>query len=317
MPEPTPHPLGVGSSADGGRAAPTAAQTLALAQLAPGQLIAGHRLLRRIGQGTHGAVFLAAAEDGQPLALKVVTLPAGDSGAATRSAFLRSAQTARQLVHPDIVQLHAAGVTEVMGWLAMEAVPGSDLARYTRPGRLLPEPLVLKLCARLAQAAAYAHRQGVVHRDIKPANVLVDWPSQTVKLADFGLARADDGVQTGTGIVLGSPAYMSPEQLAGAVPTPSSDLYALGATAYQLLTGRLPHEGASMGDMLRRVAEDPPPDPRQWRPELPAAAAHAVMALLAKRPQQRPQDGDDVAHGLNAAAALWTSRPRTSQGMDS
>lgn len=276
------------------------------ASLQPGQTLAGYRLIRRIGQGAHGAVYLAQDPRGaMTVALKVVALPSGLPAQAARDAFLRSAETARRLNHPGIVALYAAGVDGPLAWLAMEPVLGSDLARYTRPQRLLPEPLALRLAQRMAQALAYAHRQGVVHRDVKPANVLVDWPRDAVKLADFGLARADDGVQTGTGIVPGSPAYMAPEQLAGAVPTPRSDLYALGVMLFQMLAGRLPHEGASMGELLRHVADEPVPDLHLLRPDLPAGVVGLVANLLAKRPAERPSDGDAVARELAALVALW------------
>lgn len=268
--------------------------------------MAGYRLLRRLGQGVHGTVHLAESlSDGAVVALKLLKLPSASSDDPSHAAFLRHAQMARRLVHPDIVALHAAGIQGDLAWLAMEPVPGSDLQRYTAPTRLLPEPVVLNIGARMAAALAHAHRQGVVHRDIKPANVLVDWPSRTVKLADFGVARADDGQQTGTGIVLGSPSYMSPELLAGAVPTARSDLYALGTMLYQLLTGRLPHEGASMGELLRRVAENEPPDPRSLRPDLPAATAQLLLRMLAKRAADRPADGDELARQLLSAASFW------------
>ena len=276
------------------------------AHLQPGQTTAGYRLIRRIGQGAHGAVYLAQnARGGLPVALKVVTLPSGGQAPAAREAFLRSAQTARRLSHPGIVGLHAAGVDGALGWLAMELVAGCDLARYTRAQRLLPEPLVLRLCQRIAQALAHAHRQGVVHRDVKPANVLIDWPRDLVKLADLGLARADDGAQTGTGIVPGSPAYMAPELLAGALPTPRSDLYAVGVMLFQLMTGRLPYEGASMGEWLRQVADQPVPDLRPLRPELPAGVAALCAHLMAKRPAERPADGEAVACELAALLTAW------------
>ena len=278
--------------------------------LGVGRTVAGYRLLRQIGQGANGAVYLAEdPAQARTVALKLVPLPAGADASAARVAFMRSADTARALVHPGIVTLHAAGVDGGLAWLAMEAVPGTDLDRYTVAGRLLPEPLVLQLCERVARALAYAHRQGVVHRDIKPANVLVDWPSDTVKVADFGLARAGNSVQTGTGIVPGSPAYMAPEQLAGGVPTPRSDFYALGVVLFQLLAGRLPHEGASMGELLRRVADEPATDLRQLRPGLPAGVAALVTRLLAKRASQRPADGDALAEQLQAAAGAWAGRP--------
>jgi serine/threonine-protein kinase len=274
--------------------------------LPAGHVVAGHRLLRLLGQGTHGAVYLAAPEaGGPPVALKLVSLSAGDASAAARDAFLHNARTAAGLRHPDIVALHGAGIEGELGWLAMEAVPGTDLVRYTERKRLLPEPLVLRVAERIAQALAHAHGQGVVHRDLKPANVLVHWPSDSVKLADFGLARDADAAQTATGLVLGTPAYMAPEQLAGGVPTPRTDLYALGVLLFQLLVGRLPHEAGSMGELLRRVAQEPAPALRSLRPELPLALETLVARLLAKSPQQRPAEAQALAAQLRTIAIAW------------
>jgi eukaryotic-like serine/threonine-protein kinase len=153
---------------------------------------------------------------------------------------------------------------------------------------------------RVALALAHAHRQGVVHRDLKPANVLVHWPSDTVKLADFGLARAADALQTGTGLVPGSPAYMAPELLAGAVPTPQSDFYALGVMLFELLEGQRPHDGHSMGELLRQVAQQTAPDLHALRPELPQPLTDLVARLLAKAPAERPADGAALALQLRA-----------------
>jgi serine/threonine-protein kinase len=272
-----------------------------------GNEIAGYRLLRLIGQGAHGAVYLAhEPATAATVALKLVTLPAGSGAALARENFLRSAAIARRLVHPDIVAQHAAGVDGTVAWLAMEPVPGSDLVRYTSPARLLPEPLVLQVAQRVAQALAYAHGQGVVHRDLKPANVLVHWPGDVVKLADFGLARAAEAANTGTGIVLGSPAYMAPEQLAGGMPTPRSDFYALGVMLFQLLTGRLPHEAETMGELLRRVAYDAAPDLQALRPALPAPLVALVARLLAKQAADRPGDGELLAAELAVLAGQYS-----------
>ncbi len=272
--------------------------------LVAGDIVGGYRLLRPIGHGAHGTVHLAAnARTSLTVALKLVALRAGDTAAT--SAFMRSAGIARGLVHPGIVAVVDAGVDGTLGWLAMEPVPGVDLGRYTQVRRLLPEPLVLQLGQRVAQALAYAHHQGVVHRDLKPTNVLVDWASSTIKLADFGLARGADATQTATGIVPGSPAYMAPEQLAGAVPTPGSDLYALGAMLFQLLAGRLPHEAASMGELLRRASADPAPGLQLLCPTVPPALAALVARLLAKHPAGRPADAGEVAEALGDIAAAW------------
>ncbi|MDP3223687.1 MAG: serine/threonine-protein kinase, partial [Rubrivivax sp.] len=226
-----------------------------------------------------------------------------------RQAFLQAARLGRELTHTHIVAIQDAGIEGDQAWLRMEAVPGSDLSRYTRTPRLLPEPLVLKVADKVALALAHAHRQGVVHRDLKPANVLVDWPTDTVKLADFGLARTAGAMQTGTGIVLGTPAYMAPEQLAGALPSAATDLYALGVLLFELLAGRLPHEGRNMGELLQQVAHQPAPQLIGLRSEWPSPQGHQLSALvarlLAKLPSHRPGDAAGVAVELQQLWGDW------------
>ncbi len=266
----------------------------------PAPTIAGYRLAGLIGRGSVGEVHLAVeAASGRQVALKLVPLPAGAEPDAGRRV-LAEIDTARRLVHPDIVRVLDAGLVPGSAWVAMELLGGCDLERYTRPARLLPEAVVLQLGERIARALAHAHGQGVVHRDIKPANVMVDWAAARVTVTDFGLARAADAERTRTGVVLGSPAYMAPELLAGNLPTPASDLYALGVTLFQLLAGRLPHEGGSMGELLRQVATEPAPALRSLRPELPQPLADLVAALLAKRPAERPPSAAALADDLRA-----------------
>lgn len=270
--------------------------------IAPGSRVAGYRLGRLLGSGSHGAVYLAESlANRRVVALKLVPLPTADdaAAAAAKQQFLRHAATAQGLKHPGIVTLHAAGVHGSTGWLAMEPVPGSDLQRYTVPARLLPEPVVLRVGARLAEALAHAHALGVVHRDIKPANVLVHWPADIVKLADFGLARTADAQATRTGLLLGSPAYMAPEQLAGAVPDARTDFYALGVTLFQLLSGRLPFEGDTLGALLRQVATSTAPDLRQLHPRLPAEVAGLVARLLSHEADRRAETAATLAQELH------------------
>ncbi len=271
---------------------------------APGQVVAGHVLQRLLGSGAHGRVYLAHPVGRKQLrALKLLNLPTGPAAAAAAQAFLSAAEAARRLQHPDVVKVLGAGIEQRRAWLAMEPVPGVELGRYTRAPRLLPEPLVLAVCQRMARALAHAHRLGVVHRDFKPANVLVHWPSQTVKLTDFGLARMADSANSATGLLLGTPAYMAPEQLAGNVPTAQSDLYALGATLFELLVGRPAFAGDTMGALLRQVAEGPTPSLATARPDLPPALAALCNRLLARAPADRPADGDAVAQALAELAA--------------
>ncbi len=155
----------------------------------------------------------------------------------------------------------------------------------------------------MAEALSYAHSQGVVHRDIKPANVMVDTEGSSVKVMDFGVARVDDASRTRTGIVLGTPSFMSPEQMSGRRTDGRSDLYSLGVMLFQLLTGTLPFEGGSMAELMRRIVNEPAPDVRALRPELPQALADVVALALEKRPEVRYADGVQMAQDLRAVAA--------------
>jgi serine/threonine protein kinase len=265
-------------------------------------VVAGWSLIRRLGAGTQSQVWLARRGE-EVAALKLQPLPSGPGQARAAEAFLHAARLAQGLRHPAIVAIWDAGVEASMAWLAMEPAPGSDLQRYASAPRLLPEPVVLRVLQRVAEGLAHAHAQGVVHRDLKPANVLVNWADDTLRIVDFGLARATAAAsRTDTGIVPGTPAYMAPELLAGAEPDARGDLYALGAMAFELLSGRLPHEANTMGELLRRVAQETPPDLRSLRPAMPAALAELVARLLARSRPARPADAGTVATELAAMA---------------
>ncbi len=267
-----------------------------------GDLVGGWRLLRPLGRGSTGQVHLALSPDGQrTAAFKIVAL--ADEDEAARQRFERQAAALQQLEHPDIVALWAAGIDGPCAWLAMEPVPGRDLGRYTHPARLLPEALVVAAGARIARALAHAHRAGIVHRDLKPANVLVHLPSGTLKVADFGLARPQGTDSTRTGVIAGTPSYMAPEQLTGSVPDLAADLYALGVTLFELLAGRRPHDGASLGELLRRVATEPPASLGALRPDLPQALVTLIERLLARDRARRGADGDAVAAALEKIRA--------------
>lgn len=268
-----------------------------------GQRFAGCTVQRLLGVGASSAVYAAFDDSaGAWRALKVF-LPTPDSGSAQaegRRRFGLEQGLAERLQHPDIVRVFDSGETDGLAWLRMELLAGSDLARYTQAARRLPHPVVLQVAERVARALAHAHQLGIVHRDLKPANVMVDWTAQRVTLTDFGLARSDDAEATRTGLVLGSPAYMAPELLAGATPDARSDLYALGVLLFQLLSGRLPFDASGLGELLRQVATTPAPDLRSLLPTLDPGVAELVRQLLAKRPAERPADAVSVADRLAA-----------------
>ncbi len=262
---------------------------------------------RELGRGAIGTVYLARDPlDGQAVAIKTLALGGAAGDAAldeARRRFVRESETARRLRHPDIVKVLDAGETRELAWIAMEYVPGRDLARHAHAGTLLPVAVVVRVVARIAAALAHAHRQGVVHRDVKPANVLIDTATDTVKVTDFGVSHVADASRTRTGLVLGTPSFMSPEQLAGDVVDGRSDLYSLGVTLFQLLTGRLPHEADSPARLMAQIANDAAPDVRRWRPELPEALARIVARALEKRPAARYAEGDQMACELRAVEA--------------
>lgn len=269
--------------------------------------LARYRRERELGRGSMGTVHLATdLQTGQPVALKMLALQrefSADDLIDVRQRFMREARAAGHLQHPDILQVLEAGEAGDDAWIVMEYVRGHDLSHFSRAAALLPVREAIGLAIRLARALAYAHSQGVVHRDIKPANVMLDRDSGVLKVMDFGIARIADGSRTRTGLVLGTPSFMSPEQLAGLKVDGRSDLYSLGVLLYQLLTGQLPHQSDSMAQLMYGIANQAPPDVRHYRPELPEALALVLALALEKRPELRYAGGEQMAEDLEAVLA--------------
>jgi serine/threonine protein kinase len=180
---------------------------------------------------------------------------------------------------------------------------GRDLTDHTKPGSLLPAATVVSVVSRVALALDYAHRQQVVHRDIKPANIMYERETDTVKVTDFGIARITDSSKTKTGLVLGTPSFMSPEQLAGKKVDGRSDLYSLGVMLYQLLTGVLPFRGESMAELMYKIANEEAADLRVHRANVSDALAELMKMALHKQPELRFQTGAQFS------AALLQSMP--------
>ena len=270
-------------------------------------MLGRYQVESELGKGAMGMVYLGRdPKIGRVVAIKTLALRqefAGDALTEARARFFREAETAGRLQHPDIVTIFDAGEEQDLAFIAMEFLKGQDLAAHCHDGQLLPVASVLPIVARVATALAYAHQQQVVHRDIKPANIMFDASSDSVKVTDFGIARITDSSKTKTGLVLGTPSYMSPEQLAGKKVDGRSDLYALGVTLYQLLAGVLPFRGESMSELMFKIASDEAPDIRLARPDLPPALAQVVAKALDKQPERRYQTGERFAADLRALAA--------------
>ena len=280
--------------------------------LPPGTLLGNVRIERRVARGNTATVYAATDNQGTLVAVKALHHLGRDieSEDAAREAFLQAGERASQLVHPHVVRVLGGGFTHGIAFLTMEWLPGSDLTRWTQPGRLLPDAEVLAIAADLAEALDHAHRQGVVHRDVKPANAVYDPAARRVVLTDFGLAREADAEASRSGAMLGSPVYMAPERLAGHPADARSDLYALGVLLFELLAGRPPFESPSLGALLRAVASEPPPRLQDLRAAAPGADAldELLAPLLAKDPEERPADARAWANQARVQR-LWLTAP--------
>jgi len=219
-----------------------------------------------------------------------------------RARFFREAEMAGRLNHPSIVTVYDAGEDQGLAYIAMEYLRGHHLSHHTDSARLLPPRTVMTLVARVAEALDYAHRQNVVHRDIKPANIMFNPETDELKITDFGIARLTDTSRTKTGIVLGTPSFMSPEQLEGRSLDGRSDQFALGVSLYHLLTGQLPFRAESMPRLMQKIATEPHTPIRMVRPELPEAIDAIIDRVLAKSADDRYPNCGQFALDLRACA---------------
>ena len=270
-------------------------------------MLGRYQVDKELGKGAMGVVYLGKdPKIGRVVAIKTMALSQefdGDELTDAVERFFREAQSAGKLQHQNIVTIFDAGQEHDLAYIAMEFLKGKDLVDSCKHGSLLPVPTVLSIVERVAQALAYAHLQNVVHRDIKPANIMYEIQSDTVKVTDFGIARITDSSKTKTGIVLGTPSFMSPEQIAGKKVDGRSDLYSLGVMLYQMLTGVLPFRGDSMAELMYKIANEAAPDVRLVRKELSPKIAHILATSLSKLPETRYQDGEKFAADLRLAMA--------------
>jgi eukaryotic-like serine/threonine-protein kinase len=259
------------------------------------------RLERRLGRGGMAAVYLAYDEDlDRQVAVKILQNLAGDGE--IRDRFVREARLAAGLAHPNVVSVFDTGEHDGVPYIVMEYVEGASLAEVlARRGRLPPDevvPLGLQACAGLQ----HAHDHGLIHRDVKPHNLLVR-ADGTLKVTDFGIAVSTEATRITTeGTILGTAAYLAPEQVAGEELAGTVDVYGLGAVLYEALTGRPPLRVSSLAELGSVVTRDPEPV-RRSAPDVPPALESAVMHALERRPEARPASPADLADELDPAVA--------------
>ena len=260
-----------------------------------------YRILKELGRGAMGVVYLGKDPTiHRFVAIKTMRLDQVDDPdevKGIKERFFREAESTGRLMHPNIVTIYDAGEEEGVGYIAMERVDGMTLTSWCRRGNLLPVQRVVEIMAEVAEALDYAHRQGVVHRDIKPANIMVT-TNGTVKVMDFGIARITSSKKTQTGTVMGSPSYMSPEQVSGAKVDGRSDIFSLGVVLFELLTGTAPFEAENVSAVLFKIAHEPHSSVRAVRPELPPGTETIVNRALHKEPLNRYQRARDLAQDL-------------------
>jgi serine/threonine-protein kinase len=267
------------------------------------QRLGRYKLEREIGRGAMGIVYLGQdTAINRSVAIKAIPLASEFSDAElveARARFFREAETAGRLNHPNIVTIYDVGEERGLAYIAMEYLKGRHLSDHATSNNLLEPRKVLEVIGRTADALGFAHKQQVVHRDIKPANLMYDASTDILKITDFGIARLTGAGSTRTGIVLGTPSFMSPEQLEGRNVTGHSDLFSLGVSLFQLLTGQLPFTADSMTGLMQQIAEVPHPPLRAFRPDLPECVEAIIDRALAKNPDERFDSGAQMAAALN------------------
>ena len=299
--------------------------------LAPGSRLGRFRIVSVVGEGAMGVVYLATdPEIERSVAIKTLR-EMSDASAEVRSdleaRFLKEAKLAGRLQHPNVVTVYEVGREQNTSFIAMEYVEGESLTQVAAQGARLDIAARVDIVRQVAQALQHAHERGVIHRDIKPGNILVT-RDRRVKVADFGIGKllaSGTGDLTRTGQMLGSPAYMSPEQIRGEKLDGRSDLFSLGVVFYELLTGSRPFPGDSITTLVYQILHTEPRDPLELRGDLPPATREVFARLLAKAPDKRPADaaaflreirkieaelgGGEATQAITAARAAHSAAP--------
>lgn len=274
-----------------------------------------YEVLGELGQGAMGIVYKAK----DPLIDRVVAIKTINLGLALdekeeyEGRFYQEAKAAGRLNHPNIVTIFDVGKSGDVAYIAMELLEGRELRDIMNDGGLLPVEQVLDIVAQVAQGLAYAHEHEIVHRDVKPSNIMVIRDGH-VKITDFGIARmASSAVRTQTGMVLGSPKYMSPEQVMGKALDQRSDIFSLGVMLYEMLTGQAPFNGENVNAIMYQTLNAVPAPPSTLNPAVPEMANFIVAKALAKKLEDRYQNARDFAVDLRACR---DTLPRSGKQID-
>ena len=273
--------------------------------LRPGSIFAGRYEVKEVlGVGGMGVVYRAFDRElGEPVAIKTLRpdTVAGDPVALER--FKQEIRLARKITHRNVVRTYDLGEVNGVYYLTMEFVEGTSLKQLIQSRGRLPVPVTLTVGKQLCRALEVAHEQGVIHRDIKPQNMVVE-PNGFLKVMDFGIARLANPPKgkglTEAGMAIGTPDYMSPEQLSGVELDFRSDLYSAGVVLFECLTGRLPFEADTPWSLIAKHLEEAPPDPRSVNPEVPEALARVVLRAMAKDRERRYQTAAELHDALAA-----------------
>lgn len=261
-----------------------------------------YEIIKELGQGAMGIVYLGKDPSiNREVAIKTLTYAAIEPAELdeVKSQFFREAEAAGKLSHPNIVTIYDVGEDHDMAYIAMELLKGKDLSHYCQKGKLLSFKRVLHVIDSVAQALDYAHNQGVVHRDIKPANIILQDDDQ-VKVADFGIARVmSSSTKTQTGVIFGTPNYMSPEQVAGKKVDGQSDLFSLGVVFYELLSGKKPFQGENITSLMYAIANTAHVPLAEIAPKAPECCSQIVDKLLAKGISKRFKTAAQVVKQLH------------------
>ncbi|HET8747060.1 MAG TPA: serine/threonine-protein kinase [Ramlibacter sp.] len=264
-----------------------------------------YRILRELGRGAMGVVYLAEDESLQrQVAIKTLLLPEGaKEGRELEARFRQEATAAGGVSHPNTITIHDFGREGNWLYIAMERLQGVEL-RELMEGGPLPLEGALDIAAQVAAGLAAAHERGVVHRDVKPGNIMV-LPGGLAKIMDFGIAHVKSSdVRTATGTMMGSPRYMSPEQVGGHLVDPRSDIFSLGSLLYEMVTGQAAFQGANLGQLLAAIRHGAPVPPSQLRAGLPASIELVITRAMQKNPRSRYQDAGEMARDLAQCRAL-------------